>query len=301
MTTTDYPDLTAASATTVDDLLPQARTDMESLLEAGRRTPLAPVPDGPACEPAHSTALLAASSVPASPIEVPAPTVRTDAPVHELGVLDLLAAYRSGATTPTDVLAALRARWSDPELSGGAVLAVIDGADDAAADSDRRWSDGTARPLEGIFFAVKDIIDVAGAPVTAGSRTTGDRIAATDATVVARLRAAGAIPVLMTATTEFACGAPHNARYGAVTNPWDRNRWTGGSSTGSAGSGRVATEAWTRPRSARTRQASTRTSRASRCWATSTPHRFRQRRSPRSHVWQPGSSRCTASPPPAGP
>ncbi|AWZ24464.1 amidase [Rhodococcus pyridinivorans] len=235
MTTTDYPDLTAASATTVDDLLPQARADMEPLLAAGRRTPLASVPDGPACEPAHSTALLAASPVPASPIEAPAHAVRTDTPVHELGVLDLLAAYRSGAITPTDVLTALRARWSDPELSGGAVLAVIDGADGAAADSDRRWSTGTARPLEGVFFAVKDIIDVAGAPVTAGSRTTGDRIAATDATVVARLRAAGAIPVLMTATTEFACGAPHNARYGAVTNPWDRNRWTGGSSTGSAG------------------------------------------------------------------
>ncbi|MEU5843059.1 amidase [Rhodococcus sp. NPDC047139] len=235
MTTTDYPDLTAEAAETVDDLLPQARADMEPLLGAGRLTPLASAPDGPACEPAHSSAFLAASPVPTSPVDAPAYTARVDAPAHELGVVDLLAAYRSGRTAPTAVLAALRARWSDPALSGGAVLAVVEGADDAAADSDRRWSDGTARPLEGIFFAVKDIIDVAGAPVTAGSRTTGDRIAVTDATVVARLRAAGAIPVLMTATTEFACGAPHNARYGAVTNPWDRSRWTGGSSTGSAG------------------------------------------------------------------
>ncbi|UYP20248.1 amidase [Rhodococcus sp. Z13] len=235
MTTTDYPDLTAAPATTVDDLLPRARTDMDALLETSCRAPLPPVPDGPACEPAHSVVLLATSPVPSASVAAPVHGVRTDAPLHELGVLDLLAAYRTGTTTPTDVLAALRVRWSDAELVGGAVLAVVDGADEAAAESDRRWSTGTVRPLEGIFFAVKDIIDVAGAPVTAGSRTTGDRIAAADATVVARLREAGAIPVLMTATTEFACGAPHNARYGAVTNPWDRTRWTGGSSTGSAG------------------------------------------------------------------
>ncbi len=58
-------------------------------------------------------------------------------------------------------------------------------------------------------------------------------MAAADATVVARLRAAGAIPLAMLATTEFACGSAHNPRYGAVANPWDRTRWTGGSSTGS--------------------------------------------------------------------
>jgi len=235
MTATDYPDLTATAATTVDDLLPQARVDMTPLLDASRLVPLEPVPDGPPCEPAHSVALLASSPVPQPPIPAPADAVSVDAPLHELGVRDLLAAYASGSTTPSAVLAALRSRWTDPALAGGAVLAVVDGADDAAAESDRRWTDGTARPLEGIFFAVKDIIDVAGAPVTAGSRTTGDRVAAADSTAVARLRAAGAIPVLITATTEFACGAPHNARYGPVTNPWDRSRWTGGSSTGSAG------------------------------------------------------------------
>ena len=70
--------------------------------------------------------------------------------------------------------------------------------------------------------------------MTAGSKQTGDRIAPADATVVTRLRDAGAIPVFMAATTEFACGAPDNGRYGPVPNPWDEQRWTGGSSTGSA-------------------------------------------------------------------
>jgi len=234
-TTTGYPDLTATAASTLDDLLPQARTDMMPLLEESRLAPLSPAPDAQGTEPADSVAMLAASDVPTPPVAVPRYAVRTGAPLHELGVLDLLAAYSAGSVLPSAVLAALRVRWSDSTLAGGAVLAVVGGADEAAAESDRRWLTGTARPLEGIFFGVKDIIDVGGAPVTAGSRTTGNRVARTDATAVARLRAAGAIPVLVTATTEFACGAPHNARYGAVTNPWDRNRWTGGSSTGSAG------------------------------------------------------------------
>jgi len=235
VTTTDYPDLTATAATTVDDLLPQARVDMAPLLADSRRTPLPPAPDGPGAEPAHSAAMLAASPVLAPSFAAPAYVAHAEAPLHELGVLDLLVAYAAGTALPSAVLAALRVRWMDPALAGGAILAVVDGADAAAAEADFRWRDGTARPLEGIFFGIKDIIDVAGAPVTAGSHTTGNRIATSDATAVSRLRAAGAIPVLITATTEFACGAPHNARYGAVTNPWDRSRWTGGSSTGSAG------------------------------------------------------------------
>jgi len=104
---------------------------------------------------------------------------------------------------------------------------------DAARISAERWANGTPRPLEGIPFGIKDIIDVAGTLTTSGSLLTGNRIAPVDAEVVARLRAAGAIPLAMTATTEFATGSPHNPRYGTVTNPWDSSRWTGGSSTGS--------------------------------------------------------------------
>ena len=113
------------------------------------------------------------------------------------------------------------------------MLTTISGADALARESADRIRQGRMRPLEGIPFGVKDIIDVADTRVTCGSRQTGDRVAAADAAVVARLRAQGAIPFLMLATTEYACGSAHNPRYGAVRNPWDRSRWTGGSSTGS--------------------------------------------------------------------
>ncbi|MFW0786350.1 amidase [Gordonia sp. CPCC 206044] len=235
MTTTDYPDLTAAAAASADELLPQARDDMAGPLASSRLHPLDAAPDTFGTEPTDFSAFLAASVPTALPLPSPARSPRSERPLHELGIVDLLAAYADGRTRPTQVLAALRTRWTDPEIVGGSILAIVESVDEAARESDRRWREGSARPLEGIYVGVKDIVDVAGAAVTAGSLTTGDRVAAKDATVVARLRAAGAIPSLITATTEFACGAPHNARYGAVTNPWDRSRWTGGSSTGSAG------------------------------------------------------------------
>jgi aspartyl-tRNA(Asn)/glutamyl-tRNA(Gln) amidotransferase subunit A len=175
------------------------------------------------------------AQAPASASAMPADPARaaTDGALHRLGVGDLLAAYRTGRTDPVAVLAALRARMETHPTGRDAVLAPIAEAEAMAADSAGRIRAGLGRPLEGIPFGVKDIIDVAGAPVTCGSFQTGDRVAAVDATIVARLRENGAIPVAMLATTEFACGSAHNPRYGAVRNPWDCTRWTGGSSTGS--------------------------------------------------------------------
>jgi aspartyl-tRNA(Asn)/glutamyl-tRNA(Gln) amidotransferase subunit A len=85
-------------------------------------------------------------------------------------------------------------------------------------------------PLHGIPVAVKDVIDVAGAPTRAGSNVTDPTPARTDATAVARLRAAGALILGKTRTHEFAQG---------VTTPPSRNPWNtacipGGSSGGSA-------------------------------------------------------------------
>jgi aspartyl-tRNA(Asn)/glutamyl-tRNA(Gln) amidotransferase subunit A len=104
----------------------------------------------------------------------------------------------------------------------------------AAEESARRWAAGRPRTLEGVPFAVKDVIDVAGVPTTNGSRVYGDEPAAESATVVQRLEDAGAIPISKDATTEFAVGGPHPPRFGVCRNPWDPERWAGGSSTGTA-------------------------------------------------------------------
>jgi aspartyl-tRNA(Asn)/glutamyl-tRNA(Gln) amidotransferase subunit A len=212
-----------------------------AILARSRGEPFAASPDrGP--EPADAEAFLARSLD--ERLSAPdADVVATDAAVgslvdpaalHLAGVGELLAAYAAGGTTPVEVVTALLARCGPDGPAPDAVLGLIPGAGYAAVDSAARWRAGTARPLEGIPFGVKDIVDVAGVPVTAGSQLTGDRVGPADATVVARLKAAGAIPIVMLATTEFACGSPEPPRYGRVANPWDRTRWTGGSSTGPA-------------------------------------------------------------------
>lgn len=154
---------------------------------------------------------------------------------RQAGVEQLLFAYAGTSVSPVDVLTALTDAVRGSMAGAETVLRFVPGAELAARDSEERWRDGTARPLEGIVFGVKDIIDVAGAVVTSGSHFTGERVAPADAEAVAKLRAAGAIPFAMTATTEFATGSPYNPRFGIVTNPWDNSRWTGGSSTGSGG------------------------------------------------------------------
>ncbi len=153
--------------------------------------------------------------------------------ISQAGVGDLLAGYACGDLDPFAVLEKLTHAIGATRAGCEAVLRLVPGALDAAKESAARWAAGTPRPLEGIPFGVKDIIDVAGTEVTSGSHFTGHRLARADAHVVARLKSAGAIPFAMTATSEFACGGPHNPRFGAVTNPWDATRWTGGSSTGS--------------------------------------------------------------------
>jgi len=90
-------------------------------------------------------------------------------------------------------------------------------------------------PLHGMVVALKDCIDVAGVRGTAGSRFFADRVSPADATVVARLRAAGATIVGTANLHEFCFGGTtQNAHWGACRNPWDTTRIPGGSSGGSA-------------------------------------------------------------------
>lgn len=103
-----------------------------------------------------------------------------------------------------------------------------------AAAVDARVAAGERLPLAGVLAAVKDNIDVAGLPTTAGSPAYAYHPDA-DAPVVARLRAAGAIVVGKTNLDQFATGlVGTRSPFGAVRNAWRADRISGGSSSGSA-------------------------------------------------------------------
>jgi aspartyl-tRNA(Asn)/glutamyl-tRNA(Gln) amidotransferase subunit A len=93
-----------------------------------------------------------------------------------------------------------------------------------------------AGPLHGVPIALKDLYDTAGVATTAGSKILADRVPQADATVVRRLRDAGAIVLGKLHMVEFAYGPEGlNAHHGAPRNPWDAavERMPGGSSSGS--------------------------------------------------------------------
>jgi allophanate hydrolase len=108
---------------------------------------------------------------------------------------------------------------------------------DALAEAqavDARTAAGEVLPLAGLVAAVKDNIDVAGLPTTAGAPSY-EYLPARDATSVARLRAAGTVVLGKTNLDQFATGlVGTRSPYGAVRGAWDPERISGGSSSGSA-------------------------------------------------------------------
>ena len=130
------------------------------------------------------------------------------------------------------------ARIADPKGEGArACLTVYADAARAAADAaDARATLGISLgPLDGVIVSIKDLFDVAGEPTRAGSKILAEEAApaAADATIVRRLRAAGAVIVAKTNMTEFAfSGIGANPHFGTPGNPRDRTRVPGGSSAG---------------------------------------------------------------------
>ena len=130
------------------------------------------------------------------------------------------------------------ARIADPKGEGArACLTVYADAARAAADAaDARAACGASLgPFDGTIVSIKDLFDVAGEPTRAGSKILAEEAAPAkaDATVVQRLRAAGAVIVAKTNMTEFAfSGIGANPHFGTPGNPRDRTRVPGGSSAG---------------------------------------------------------------------
>jgi Asp-tRNA(Asn)/Glu-tRNA(Gln) amidotransferase A subunit family amidase len=145
----------------------------------------------------------------------------------KLGIRAAAGQIGNGDLRPSDLLESCleRIHAREPFVRAWEVLDV-EGARIQAKDRDNR---SPVSPLHGLPVGIKDIIDVAGLPTRCGSALRDGRPAARDARITSRLRAAGAVILGKTVTTEFAYFTP-----GKTRNPHDAARTPGGSSSGSA-------------------------------------------------------------------
>jgi aspartyl-tRNA(Asn)/glutamyl-tRNA(Gln) amidotransferase subunit A len=151
----------------------------------------------------------------------------------------LLAHYARRSLSPVEVLRAVTERVARYNPWVNAFAVMNPDALRAAGESERRWVAGRPiGPLDGVPVTVKDLLHLAGFPTRRGSRTTDAAPVAEDAPVVTSLRAAGAVILGKTTTTEFGWKSPGDCPlHGVTRNPWNRDRTPGGSSSGAGAAG----------------------------------------------------------------
>ncbi len=155
--------------------------------------------------------------------------------LHTMGVAALGRVLAAREVSSLELTEHLLARIAGEQLGAFLHVAPDRARAQAQAIDVRRAAGQALGPLAGVPLAHKDIFVTADMPSTAGSKMLARYASPFDATVVARLAAAGAVSLGKLNCDEFAMGsANENSAYGPVRNPWDRSRVPGGSSGGSA-------------------------------------------------------------------
>jgi aspartyl-tRNA(Asn)/glutamyl-tRNA(Gln) amidotransferase subunit A len=160
----------------------------------------------------------------------------SDVELGYTGIAELAPRFAARSLSPVELCQALLRRCERLEPTLNAFITLDpERILDQARVAERELSAGEARgPLHGVPVAVKDLCWTRGERTTGGSRVLADFVPEEDASVVARLRTAGAIIFGKTNTPEFAYGPLNAYHYGPSRNPWDPTRFTGGSSMGAA-------------------------------------------------------------------
>jgi aspartyl-tRNA(Asn)/glutamyl-tRNA(Gln) amidotransferase subunit A len=157
--------------------------------------------------------------------------------LYWLDIAQLSRALREKEVSPVEVTEAYldRIERLNPTLNAY-ITVTADQARAQAREAEAEIQRGNCRgPLHGVPLGIKDLLDVAGAATTMGSKILRSNVPSADATAVARLRDAGAIILGKQNLHEFAFGiTSENPHYGAVHNPWDTQRVPGGSSGGTS-------------------------------------------------------------------
>ena len=156
--------------------------------------------------------------------------------LHQLTIHELQKLIRSGKVNSSDIVRSVFKRIDAVEGSVHAYISFMkEYAFEEAAKADHSIREGNIRTLTGIPIALKDIVCTKGFLTTCGSRILYSYIPPYDATVVEKLKEAGAVFTGKTNMDEFAMGSSTETSYFGITkNPWALDRIPGGSSGGSA-------------------------------------------------------------------